>query len=65
MTDRPPARELADTLRQIQAGKKLERDRHRKDRPQDWIDRYDREINALAWAAIGYDKLAEREAGHG
>lgn len=58
---RPPAREIALTLRRIADGKQLTLDKYGKDRPETWLDQYRHEIDVLGWAAIGYDKLAEKE----
>lgn len=57
---RPSASEIAEALREMQRDKELTRAQFQKQRNEEWLARYDRHINVLGWAAVGYDKLAER-----
>ena len=58
---RPSALELSITLRRIADEKAEHLEKWRKQRPDHWIAAYERDIDHLRWAAVGYDKLAERE----
>lgn len=62
MTDRPSASWIRDQLRKIHTEKQNHVHRHGKYRPEHWHHDYQDAITALHWAAIGYDKLAERES---
>jgi hypothetical protein len=59
---RPPATQLAITLRRIANEKAAHLAKYRKDRPSHWIEMYEHDVMTLQWAAVGYEKLAEREA---
>ena len=59
---RPPASVLPLTLRRIEREKADHLAKWRKDRPSHWIDMYEHDVLVLGWAAVGYEKLAERES---
>lgn len=61
MTERPPASEIAATLREIREGKRLTYRKFIKARPDHWLRQYEREIFMLDFAIEGYDNLAKRE----
>lgn len=47
----PAIPDRIETLRRIRDGKRLELDRHRKNRNAEWIAKYDLEVRTLDWAA--------------
>lgn len=59
---RPSASVLALTLRRMAREKADHLDRWRKTRPAHWIEMYEHDVLVLGWAAVGYEKLAERES---
>ena len=58
---RPPAAQIAARLRHIKNGKALTLNQFRNNRPETWIAEMNTDISVLEWAAIGYDKLAQKE----